>query len=152
MISIDSLFTDIAKEIEHNNLIGAIRGKDAMGSAGAVFWGDEAVFDQSPLTQYIELPHGSWEIGVLPRDGVATWNGLFLCTADYLLSCCCHPLLGLVIVVLVLECQTPEIMAALREAEDRLKKTAYELTENIPIGTYTMVQPAERRFCPICVL
>ncbi len=32
---------------------------------------------------------------------------------------------------------------ALRLAEARLEKTAYELTENIPIGTYTMVQPAD---------
>lgn len=30
---------------------------------------------------------------------------------------------------------------ALRIAEDRLERTAYDLTENIPIGTYTMVQP-----------
>ncbi|WPL16815.1 Bacteriophytochrome cph2 [Thiorhodovibrio winogradskyi] len=32
---------------------------------------------------------------------------------------------------------------ALRIAEARLEKTAFELTENIPVGTYTMVQPAE---------
>ncbi len=32
---------------------------------------------------------------------------------------------------------------ALRIAEKRLEKTAYELTENIPVGTYTMVQPAD---------
>ncbi|RRR65335.1 MAG: diguanylate cyclase [Candidatus Viridilinea halotolerans] len=31
----------------------------------------------------------------------------------------------------------------LRIAEERLEKTAYELTENIPVGTYTMVQPAD---------
>ncbi|WP_093310914.1 PAS domain-containing protein [Tindallia californiensis] len=31
---------------------------------------------------------------------------------------------------------------ALRIAEARLEKTAYELTENIPVGTCTMVQPA----------
>jgi PAS domain S-box-containing protein len=30
---------------------------------------------------------------------------------------------------------------ALRMAEKKLERTAYELTENIPIGTYTMVQP-----------
>lgn len=31
---------------------------------------------------------------------------------------------------------------ALRIVEERLEKTAYDLTENIPVGTYTMVQPA----------
>jgi len=145
VISIDSLFTDIAKEIEHNNLIGAIRGKDAMGSAGAVFWGDEAVFDQSPLTQFIELPHGSWEIGVLPRDGWQPGTVYFSARliTYYLVAA---TLLGLVIVVLILSVKRQKIMAALREAEDRLEKTAYELTENIPIGTYTMVQPADGGF------
>lgn len=33
--------------------------------------------------------------------------------------------------------------AALRTAEAKLQKTAYDLTENIPIGTYTMVQPPD---------
>ena len=32
---------------------------------------------------------------------------------------------------------------SLRIAEERLEKTAYDLTENIPVGTYTMVQPAD---------
>ena len=32
---------------------------------------------------------------------------------------------------------------ALRVAQAGLERTAYELTENIPVGTYTMVQPAD---------
>ena len=36
-----------------------------------------------------------------------------------------------------------ETQAALRSAEQQLQQTAYDLTENIPVGTYTMVQPAD---------
>lgn len=36
-----------------------------------------------------------------------------------------------------------ETQAALRSAEQQLQQTAYELTENIPVGTYTMVQPPD---------
>ena len=32
---------------------------------------------------------------------------------------------------------------SLKIAHEQLEKTAYELTENIPVGTYTMVQPAD---------
>ena len=32
---------------------------------------------------------------------------------------------------------------SLKIAQEQLEKTAYELTENIPVGTYTMVQPAD---------
>lgn len=34
-----------------------------------------------------------------------------------------------------------ELAGELRDARQRLQRTAYELTENIPVGTYTMVQP-----------
>lgn len=36
-----------------------------------------------------------------------------------------------------------ETQAALRSAEQQLQQTAYDLTENIPVGTYTMVQPPD---------
>lgn len=33
--------------------------------------------------------------------------------------------------------------AELRDVRHKLERTAYELTENLPVGTYTMVQPAD---------
>lgn len=52
--------------------------------------------------------------------------------------------------------------AELRETRSRLERTAYEITENIPVGTYTMVQPPgggmaafqfmSRRFLDMCGL
>jgi PAS domain S-box-containing protein len=55
-----------------------------------------------------------------------------------------------------------DMEAALRSAMAELERTAYELTENIPVGTYTMVQPPgggigsfsfmSQRFLEICGL
>jgi PAS domain S-box-containing protein len=52
--------------------------------------------------------------------------------------------------------------AELRQTRSRLERTAYEITENIPVGTYTMVQPPgggigsfqfmSRRFLDMCGL
>lgn len=39
--------------------------------------------------------------------------------------------------------QQREVEAELRSVRYALERTAYELTENIPVGTYTMVQPAD---------
>ncbi len=47
----------------------AVRGRDASGAEGDVFFGDPAVFARAPLTQLIELPHGSWQMGVVPVGG-----------------------------------------------------------------------------------
>lgn len=47
----------------------AIRGKDAKGSAGEVFFGRAGVFDESPILADIALPYGSWQIAAAPRGG-----------------------------------------------------------------------------------
>jgi len=47
----------------------AIRGKDAKGPEGDVFFGDPAVFNAKPVQATIHLPHGSWEIAAIPRGG-----------------------------------------------------------------------------------
>ncbi len=45
----------------------AVRGKDALGADGAVFVGDEQVFQNSRVTVSIPLVTGSWQLG-------ATWE------------------------------------------------------------------------------
>lgn len=47
----------------------AIRGRDGIGSAGDVFYGDAALFDNSPVLAPIALPSGSWQIAAIPSDG-----------------------------------------------------------------------------------
>ncbi|MGE5506341.1 MAG: ATP-binding protein [Actinomycetota bacterium] len=50
----------------------ALRGKDAAGAGGEVFFGDARLFDADPVQADIALPYGSWRIAALPRGG---WQG-----------------------------------------------------------------------------
>ena len=57
----------------------ALRGRNASGSAGEVFFGRAALFDEKPATQEIELPLGSWlmaaaPVGGWPRQAAGVWS------------------------------------------------------------------------------
>jgi signal transduction histidine kinase len=47
----------------------ALRGRDGTGEQGVAFWGDAAVFGDSPVALAIPLPAGSWSIAALPHGG-----------------------------------------------------------------------------------
>ena len=47
----------------------AIRGKDGLGAAGALFWGSDAVFARDPETLEVTLPNGSWQLAAVPHGG-----------------------------------------------------------------------------------
>ena len=127
----------------------AIRGRDGRGEEGEVFFGDPEIFEHHPVTQRIELPHGSWQMGALPAGG---WTR-YAVVSDPLI----WTYLAVAVVILVFSAVIVFLLAknrydqsaqkqaeeALRIAEKRLEKIAYELTENIPVGTYTIVQPAD---------
>jgi len=50
----------------------AIRGRDASGPQGAVFFGRAGIFDEHPVLTDILLPHGSWRMAAVPRGGWPT--------------------------------------------------------------------------------
>ena len=54
----------------------AIRGKNATGAEGPIFYGDPDIFERSDVLRFpIMLPFGQWELAAYPKDG---WNtGLF---------------------------------------------------------------------------
>ena len=60
----------------------ALRGRNARGDQGEVFWGDPEVFESDPLTETIGLPYGSWQVGAVPvqgwRSGPAGFTPLLL--------------------------------------------------------------------------
>ena len=127
---------------QHGSLGLSIRGKEARGANGEVFFGDPGVFDRQPVTQLIELPHGSWQMGAEPAGGWTRYSAVsdramwaYLAAAVAILG-----FAGLTVFLLTKNKLAGE---ALRIAEERLEKTAYELTENIPVGTYSMVQAAD---------
>ncbi|WP_006459973.1 response regulator [Thiomicrospira aerophila] len=47
----------------------AIRGQDALGEQGAVFFGDASLFEQDSLLQTVYLPYGSWQLAAMPQEG-----------------------------------------------------------------------------------
>ncbi len=47
----------------------AIRGKDGLGAAGKVFFGDAKIFQQQPIALEVTLPNGSWQIAAVPIQG-----------------------------------------------------------------------------------
>lgn len=47
----------------------ALKGKDGTGENGAIFWGDEDVFNQNPVTINIDLPDGNWVLASCPVQG-----------------------------------------------------------------------------------
>ncbi|SFG70669.1 putative bifunctional diguanylate cyclase/phosphodiesterase [Neptunomonas qingdaonensis] len=50
-------------------LLLGIRGKDGSGSDGAFFYGSEQAFGKEAVMTNISLPHGEWQLAVLPENG-----------------------------------------------------------------------------------
>lgn len=50
----------------------ALRGRDGLGDAGEVFYGDGALFNREPVLQDVAFSSGKWQIAAEPRGGWAT--------------------------------------------------------------------------------
>jgi len=55
--------------LEPSSLDYALRGKDGLGAAGEVFFGNPDLFEQEPVTLSVILPNGSWQLAALPKEG-----------------------------------------------------------------------------------
>lgn len=56
-----------------HGLTVALRGRDALGAAGEVFFGDSAVFEAAPVTMDVALAgEGGWQMAAVPTGG---WGG-----------------------------------------------------------------------------
>ncbi|WP_293268502.1 EAL domain-containing protein [Neptunomonas sp.] len=63
---------DSAEITEHYyGLMLGIRGKDGTGSDGELFFGSEDAFGTGAVMTNITLPHGEWQLAVLPKSGWA---------------------------------------------------------------------------------
>lgn len=67
IIDFPTLLTESATLSATSSLRYALRGKDALGSEGDVFFGDESVFDDNPVTIDVTLPSGSWQLAAIPK-------------------------------------------------------------------------------------
>ncbi len=86
VIDIKSLYRNSGLLDEHLDFHIALRGKDAKGASGDVFFGDKAIFDNDPIILDIPLPHGYWQIVAVPKKGWKTQaNNLWLLRLAFLL-------------------------------------------------------------------
>ncbi|MEG3863152.1 PAS domain S-box protein [Microcoleus sp. herbarium12] len=59
----------------------AVRGKDAKGVSGEVFFGDKSIFQNNPVVLEVILPNGSWQLAAIPASGWpenSPWRGWLL--------------------------------------------------------------------------
>ncbi len=71
VIDVERLYRDSGLRDEALPIEVAVRGRDALGAAGEVFFGDAALFEQESLQRAVDLPFGQWIIAARPKDGWA---------------------------------------------------------------------------------
>ncbi|WP_416305345.1 PAS domain S-box protein [Neptunicella sp. SCSIO 80796] len=100
----------------------AVRGRHGLGAQGEVFFGDEAVFAQQPVTMDINLSTGTWQIAAVPKQGWSTQapNTFFTIAV---ISC-------VALIILVLLMYIVHVSRAHKENESRLQG----LFELSPLG------------------
>lgn len=69
VIDVQTLYKESGLLSADDNLEVAIRGKDAKGPLGEVFFGRPQLYKEQPVLDDIPLPSGSWQIAALPKDG-----------------------------------------------------------------------------------
>ncbi len=78
VIDSDTFFHAVGLDVSRPPLAIAIRGRDAAGPQGEVFFGSRELFEADPVTATISLPTGSWQLAARPRDGwLAEDSGAF---------------------------------------------------------------------------
>jgi PAS domain S-box-containing protein len=69
VIDVDKLFASSGLTDSRLPVDIAIRGRDARGEDGEVFFGPPELFAADPVLASIHLPHGSWQLAATPRGG-----------------------------------------------------------------------------------
>lgn len=75
VINVDKLYEQSGLHDPLLNIEIALRGKDASGPSGDLFFGTAAVFANKPVLSEITLPFGSWQIAATPKGGWPTEAG-----------------------------------------------------------------------------
>ncbi|NJL02202.1 MAG: response regulator [Spirulinaceae cyanobacterium SM2_1_0] len=63
------LFEQVGLTDPDSELAYALRGRDGLGAAGEVFFGDPDLFTQNPALMEVSLPSGSWQLAAVPESG-----------------------------------------------------------------------------------
>ena len=73
VIDVDRLYASSGLLPVDQRIEIAIRGRDAKGAGGEVFFGRPELFGEAPVLAEIPLPQGSWQLGAVPRGG---WSSI----------------------------------------------------------------------------
>jgi two-component system, sensor histidine kinase ChiS len=125
-----TLFKEAGLLDPNSQLQYAIQGKDGLGAAGEIFFGDAKIFQQQPVILEVTLPNGSWQLAAVPSQGwlqsapISQWlwlgGGLLALLAG-----------GLVFILVSAPAQLRKVVeratAALRESEEALKQANADL-------------------------
>jgi sensor domain CHASE-containing protein len=71
VIDVDRLYRDSGLLDDTLPIAVAMRGKDAKGINGEVFFGDASVFQNEPVLMNVALPNGFWQLAAQPQGGWA---------------------------------------------------------------------------------
>ncbi|WP_420003856.1 ATP-binding protein [Arenibacterium sp. LLYu02] len=69
VIDATSLYAETGLTSPDLSLEIALTGRDGMGEAGALFFGEAAIYDQDPILMDIVLPTGTWQLAAIPKGG-----------------------------------------------------------------------------------
>lgn len=69
IITTDSVFEEAGLYDKTSDFNFAIRGKDATGASGDVFFGNKDIFQLNPVKLEIMLLNGSWQLAAIPKTG-----------------------------------------------------------------------------------
>ena len=69
VIKKESLLNEANLNPRENGYQYALKGYNGNGEDGALFWGDDQVFENNPVTININLPIGNWVLGAVPENG-----------------------------------------------------------------------------------
>lgn len=69
VIDVEKLYEASGLLDNQDNIEMAIRGKDALGEKGDVFYGRDALFAMEPELVDVVLPSGSWQMAAVPKAG-----------------------------------------------------------------------------------
>ncbi len=72
LLDVDELIAEVGLDRFADSHQVAVRGRDALGDAGDVFFGDAKLFEKDVVSSAIQLPAGSWEVASMPLQGWAT--------------------------------------------------------------------------------
>lgn len=139
----DTLFEEAGLLQNSGKLQYSIRGKDGLGAAGEVFFGDASIFQRDPILLEVTLPNGSWQLAAVPAEGWPThapisrwlWKGGTLLTL----------LAGVLVFLLVsaptrLRAAVERATVALRKSEEALKQANEALEMRVEERTAQLAQ------------